>query len=232
MRTLHLAALAGSLVLTSALAGGCLRTTQFRCDVDTDCTGGTGGRCEPEGFCSFFDSACSGTQQRFADSAGSLSNTCVGGGDPDVDGGVDAPDVPDDGPPATGCPAGYAAVTGADPNHRYMLIATPGDWPAAANSCVASAPGRAYLAIPDDATELAALRNQLIAAPYWVGISDRTTENTFLNTKNMPQAFLPWAAGEPDDGMGGQDCVVARNATEIATQKCNDSFPAICECEP
>lgn len=231
MRSLRLlVTVVSSFVVASALAG-CLRSTQFRCDVDTDCTGGTGGRCEPEGFCSFFDSSCSGTQQRFADSAGSLSNTCVGG-DPGVDGGVDAPDAPGDGPPASGCPAGYAAVTGADPNHRYMLIATPTDWPAAANSCVASAPGRAYLVIPDDAAELAALRAQLIAAPYWVGISDRTTENTFLNTKSMPQAFLPWAAGEPDDGMGGQDCVAALNATEIATQKCNDTFPAICECEP
>ena len=61
------------------------------------------------------------------------------------------------------------------------------------------------------------------------------TENTFVTVKGGTPPFLPWntAAGEPDDTMGGQDCVSGLMANPlIQTDKCSDTLPAVCECEP
>jgi len=215
------------LILVTAISAGCLRQTEFRCDTNAEC--GAAGRCEAEGFCSFFDGACSGTQQRFGESAGTFANQCVGGGGSGDDGGVDSPGTNDDGP--AGCPSGYDPLAGA-PGHLYKRVIVGDNWSGQHNSCVATAPGRAYLAIPDDAAELQALFTLAGVATSWVGINDLQTENTFVNVKGVPQIFLPWASGEPDDTQGGQDCVAAVSATQIVTEKCNTVFAAICECEP
>ena len=228
LRTLILA----SLVLASLLASvGCLRQTTFHCNNNTDC--GATGVCEAQGLCSFPDSTCTGSQQRFGDSAGSLANQCVDGGNPMVDAGdiIDAPPLID-GPDidaAGGCPSGYNALTGA--NHLYKLVPTA-TWNAQDAGCKATSPSSAYLAIPDDAAELAAFATLAVTGKFWVGITDSATEGTFLTVKGAPQVFLPWAPGEPDDGMGGQDCVSGISATQIETDKCSTQFPAICECEP
>jgi hypothetical protein len=215
------------LLLIPLVLAGCLRTTEFRCDEDTQCSGG---RCEPQGYCSFFDPACDGTQQRFGDSAGSLSNVCVTPGGGDVDAGNDAP--PGDAPPVTGCPSGYAEVPGATPGRRYQLLATPRDWLTQRDACAATS-SSAYLFIPDNAEELLAIRNELVQVKYWLGIDDRVAEGVFQNSKLEMQTFLPWAPGEPDDNMGGQDCVAGLgNGTQISTERCGQQFPAVCECEP
>jgi hypothetical protein len=59
----------------------------FKCSSSTDCTGGAGGTCEPDGFCSFTDPNCTASGRRYGDLAGSQSNDCVGG----QDAGTDAP---------------------------------------------------------------------------------------------------------------------------------------------
>jgi hypothetical protein len=215
------------------LSAGCLRSTQFQCESNEQC-GGNGARCEPGvGFCSFPDPGCS-SGFKFGEASGSLSNTCVGGDVPG-DGGVDdgAPDI--DAPPA-GCPADYITLPNTLADHRYKLVTTERNWNAAKADCEASAPGSAYLAIPDELSELQSMNTQGAALRYWVGITDAATEGTFLNVKGMPQAFLPFdtANGEPDDGNGGntQDCVSRIESTDlIATDKCNLAFAYICECE-
>lgn len=209
-----------------ALSAGCLRTTSFVCESDTQC--GAGGRCQPVGFCSFADGNCAGGQ-RFGDAAGSLSNTCVGD-DGGVDAGVDAPTDPDatDAPPA-GCPAGYATLTEAPPTQKYKLVTTLANWDTGQNLCVADKPGGGtYLAIPDDATELAAI-STLTAAKYWIGVNDKATENTFVNVKGMP-AFTMFGAGEPND-QGNQDCVAVLNNL-MSTEKCGaTALVYVCECD-
>ncbi|MCC6995209.1 MAG: DNRLRE domain-containing protein [Deltaproteobacteria bacterium] len=77
-----------ALVLLSVAA--CSEVRPFRCQVTEQC--GAGGRCEPEGYCSFVDPDC-GSGRRFGEqSPGALANLCVGAGTGSDAGSADADD--------------------------------------------------------------------------------------------------------------------------------------------
>jgi hypothetical protein len=213
-------------VFVAVLTAGCLRTTEFRCASGSEC--GAGGICEPVGFCSVPNAECPGTGRSYGDSAGQgLSNTCVpaGGPGPGIDAGVDAPPI--DGMTNTGCPSGYNPINGSA--HRYKLLSDV-SWDEAKTMCDLTSKA-AYLAVPDDATELANLAT--VATPrFWVGIDDKATPNAFVTQKGVPATFKPWGSGEPDNTPPGQDCVDAISGTQIATDKCSTRQDAVCECEP
>ena len=80
-----------------------------------------------------------------------LSNTCVPADDAGSDDSVERPiDGPMDGLAMIGCPSDYAAVAGSA--HVYKMIAAA-TWDEARIACKATSTS-AYLAVPDDATEL------------------------------------------------------------------------------
>jgi hypothetical protein len=112
------------------------------------------------------------------------------------------------------------------PGHLYFKGTSTVAWLAAATGCRAHQ--RAFLAVPDDAAELAALQ-ALAAGTFWVGISDRLTEGTFVAETGGAPTFLSWKNGEPD-AVGDQDCVEA-TATTISTDDCTGSRLFVCECE-
>jgi hypothetical protein len=87
-----------ALALAALALCGCLRSTQFTCELDSDCGGGS---CEPTGFCSFIDSACA-SGSRYGELSGSLSNQCV-----------DDSLLPDAAPDTPAVCAGYELLTGA-----------------------------------------------------------------------------------------------------------------------
>lgn len=214
------------LLLLALALGGCLRQTQFQCETDSAC--GTGGACESTGYCSFADKNCD-SGRRYADSAGPNAGQCTGGGGGSavVDAGV-IDGRPIDAPP--GCPASFTTVTGAG-THVYKVIATADSWTKQQMACRAFTPN-AYLMVPDDAAELAAVDAIANAARYWVGINDIATEGVFINLTNTPQTFLPWQPPAPDN-MGNQDCVEAISASNtINDEKCTAMRPAVCECAP
>jgi hypothetical protein len=195
------------LVAAAASLAGCLRTTEFRCQGDADC--GTGGTCEPVGYCSVPDPQCAGTGRSFSDSAGQgLSSTCVGG------------------MAAIGCPADFVAVAGS--KHRYKRLAAM-SWDQAKVVCE-QASTAAYLLVPDDATELDNLA-AVASPPFWIGVDDQATPGAFVTPRSAPAPFLPWATGEPSTRPGA-DCVRASSATRIATDLCSARHAAVCECEP
>ena len=218
MRTLFLLVLIAS--------AGCLRKTEFRCEADEDCTG-TGGKCEVTQFCSFSDTGCA-NGQRYGDFAGTFSGHCVGELPMDDAGIDDGPDI--DTPPG-GCPATYATLPNAGA-HVYLRVTNNASWTTQRDRCVTDG---AYLAIPDNEAELTAITTAGAATLTWVGISDTMTEGNYQTVKNSAATYLPWdtAGGEPDDTMGGQDCVSAQMANPlIQTDKCQDANIAVCECEP
>ncbi len=219
-----------TLLLLALLCTGCLPRTEFRCMTNDQCN--PGGTCQPVGYCSFVDSACE-SGQRFGELAGPVAGQCVGeqgGGD----GGIDGP--PGDGP-AAGCPADYMPLAGGPAGHIYKKAPQNLNWTGQFDFCRGTS-ARAYLAVPNDVTELMNL-HALAAGTFWVGINDRVVETVYVEPETGGTAtFLPWAAGEPDNGggggSGGEDCVAA-TATTISDEACaggGSNRPAVCECNP
>jgi hypothetical protein len=160
-----------------------------------------------------------------------LSNTCVPINDSAPDAGVDgANDGPNGGPidggPVTKCSSSYAPVAGSA--HFYKALSNV-TWDEARMMCNLTSQA-AYLAIPDDATELANLAI-LASPPFWIGIDDQASSGDFVTQKCVPAMFLPWGPGQPDTEPLN-DCVDAISATQIATEKCANKHAAVCECEP
>ena len=219
-------------------SAGCLRSPEFRCQSDGEC--GAGGVCEPIGYCSSPNAACAGTGRSFGDSAGGLSNTCVPAGSPGptpdagvridagiaIDAGV-AIDAAIDAVPAAPCSSGYAPIGGS--LHLYKVFNND-SWDRAARDCKLTGT-TAYLAIPDDAGELADLVSLATTSDVWVGIDDKQQSGTFVTQKGAPATFLPWDEDQPEQG-GGKDCVQTVSSTKIATDRCNSSRAVVCECEP
>jgi lectin-like protein len=221
------------LVLANA---ACLRKTEFQCSDDSSC--GAAGKCETTGFCSFANADCP-SGRSYDQSAGSLAGECVGGGNPTDDGGVvDAPsNTGDDGSmtdaPTTGCPSGYAALTGAQAGHLYKVLATPQNWATQEAGCQATTLA-SHLAVPDDLAELTAL-DTAAGMNYWLGITDSAQEGVYRNVLGAIQTFLPWEAGAPNNAGGGQgeDCVEGLPPQhQINDRRCQDKLPAVCECVP
>lgn len=231
MRAAWLLALSLSLAvgLAATLPAGCLKQTEFRCATNEQCT--PNGTCEAVGYCSFPDSACG---QRFGDSAGPYANQCVDNNPVGSDGGVDGSPMID-APPAATCPSNFMALPNDATNpHRYARAPASLNWTQQQTYC-ANVSTKAYLAIPDDATELTGLAMVAGATPFWVGISDITTENTFVTVLGATATFLPWTAGQPDGGTT-ENCVAA-TATNFSDEKCSGggqtaNRPAVCECVP
>jgi hypothetical protein len=223
-----------TMLVVALLATGCLPKTEYKCAANGDCAAG-GSICEPTGYCSFADTSCA-SGQRYGELSGTYANQCVegAGGDAgvDVDAAVDAqPDAP-----AVNCPASYTTMVGV---HYYRAIAATATWQAQRTACAADG-ANTYLAVPDDQAELTGIVMAGGVARVWVGIDDQTTEGTYATVRGgtVPANSPLWDVGEPDDdplvGAGPGDCVVAvdTNGNQIADDRCDRTYPAVCECEP
>lgn len=203
-------------LIAIALAGGCLRDTQFHCTADTQC--GAGGTCDPGlGYCTVPDSNCV-MGRRYSEYSGPYTNRCVL---PVVgDGGIDGP----------GCAPGFSALPGV-PTHMYQLITTPADFTTQRQACAMKG-GITYLTIPDDQNELQALVTLAAQPAVWVGIDDIIAEGNYMTVRGQPATFLPWAPGQPDNAPPAENCIAALSSAQLDDQKCTISQLAICECEP
>jgi hypothetical protein len=227
------------IVIAMLAAAGCVRGAgAYECSSAAQCQrDGVQGRCESVSVCSFPDPACA-SGQRFGDYSGEYANQCVGDANELPDAGMpDGPAAPDGSNPDASmtdammlsCPVGYAAMPGVT-THLYRKVVTAAGWSTHMTACATDG-ANAYLAIPNDATELAALVT-LANADVWVGITDTATEGTFQTVRGAIATFLPWSASEPDNN-GNQDCVGAKKDDgKLETLQCTTSHVAICECEP
>jgi hypothetical protein len=72
---------------------------------------------------------------------------------------------------------------------------------------------------------------QLVDVPkIWIGVNDVDLEGHFVLVTGGPATFLPWAAGEPNNAMGSEDCVELVGA-QLNDDSCDTSLPFLCECE-
>ena len=90
----------------------------------------------------------------------------------------------------------------------------------------------AYLAIPDDAAELADIVSVATTTPVWIGVDDKQQRDAFVTQKGAQAQFLPWDQDEPNQDPPAKDCVRAVSASKIATDRCGTMHAVVCECEP
>ena len=210
------------ILLLAACLVSCVKTTAFQCEGDSSRCSGTGARCEADGFCSVPAANCSSGFQ-YSDTAGDLAGTCVGG-EPTPDG--PTPDAPVDTP--TGCDADFATLTNGNAGHKYKLITVAGAWLAQQDTvCVTTHHG--YLAVPDDAAELAALAGLACNVDLWVGVSDRATEGDYREVlTNTVYTSLP--IDDNNGNQNAQDCVGSKGGTTLETDDCDVTRVVVCEC--
>jgi hypothetical protein len=104
------------------------------------------------------------------------------------------------------------------------------DWPSASQSCQARGEGW-QLADPNDAAENAFL-DSLSYSTLWLGISDRTTEGTWLTSRGRTlngSTYASWLPGEPNGSLPTADCLESRDGGVWNDEDCGVAFPSVCE---
>lgn len=232
---------AGPIFLAATSLAGCLKNNGFNCAENggTPSCSSPNALCEPEGFCSIPNASCASGRE-FDSSAGSRAGECTSGGVP-TDDGVDMPVNGDADAPVdmqTGdckTDVNYVEIVGGQTGHKYKLITTKDRWVDQLN--IACNPDGAYLAIPDDATELQAIfdTDQGNNGTMWLGVSDRATEGTIVDSKGNAYNALALVGNG-----NNEDCATtADGVAPLVLEKCGDgggsgttSLIAVCECDP
>jgi hypothetical protein len=201
------AALTPSVVIALLALPACRIHETFACTLDEHC--GASGRCEPAGYCSFPDGACA-EGRRYDEHAGAdLAGRCVS---------------------SPACPASYTVLVPGS-GSRYRAVTQPASWSAAQGDCEDDGAG-AHLAVIGSELERSGA-GALVGDDFWIGLSDRVTEGTFRWVTGAATPFTAWAAGQPDEDGGDEDCVEQKRMTMPGwhDQPCTDLLAYVCECD-
>jgi hypothetical protein len=141
---------------------------------------------------------------------------------------------------AVACDGGDDRVVHPANGHCYMRFSTPTTWQAALASC-AQLGLRVQLATLTDADEHALLAALAGDADTWLGGTDVAVEGTWLWITGEPFGYQHWGVGEPNDGAGGEDCMILRkrgsqtdprfNVDTWDDRPCAHTYAFICERE-
>lgn len=156
----------------------------------------------------------------------------------DIDAAVDAAiDAPPDAPPmidARTCPSGYAPLPGAPATSQYRLFgntATGTSYSAAKGRCQSDG---THLVIVETAAEATAIGTVIQLDPtspyYWDGITDQTTENTWVTILGGAATYLPWDPGQPNGGRAA-NCALFDAQGHLYDFDCEGVEAFVCECE-
>lgn len=125
------------------------------------------------------------------------------------------------------CAATYSTPMGLS---RYRFSATPTDWDVAEHACEADGRG-SHLVVFNDTVEMNRVEAMVMGTEIWVGLTDRVTENAFLDVMGEPPSFLPgWQGGAPS--FSGPGCVQFNPVSRlIRDQACATQVAYVCECD-
>jgi hypothetical protein len=143
---------------------------------------------------------------------------------------TDAVEIADAAPPpadARVCPASFTVLPAT--GHAYRVRHGHQTWFQAEDTCESTGEG-IHLAVLDDAAELAAVLPLVDVPIIWLGVNDVDLEGHFVEVTGGPATFLPWGPGEPNNGMGSEDCVELI-ADKFNDDSCDTPLPFLCECE-
>ena len=125
------------------------------------------------------------------------------------------------------CVTSYTTMLPNEPGERYRLDMSQQIWSVAKANCEADG---AYLAIPDNANELADLW-ALSPTFTWLGETDQADGSTWITVLGTPATYFQWAAGQPDDTAPGQQCIETYGSGQMDDFFCNNGRQSICECD-
>ena len=112
----------------------------------------------------------------------------------------------------------------------YASFGTPLAWAAAETACVGL--GGHLATIPDAATN-AILKSIAPSLRGWIGVSDMTTEGTFVWVSGATDTYRNWTSGEPNDSGGNEDCGEIYNTTgQWNDNTCTSLAPYLCSVVP
>jgi Lectin C-type domain/Putative metal-binding motif len=140
--------------------------------------------------------------------------------DNDCDGAID------DGLQTCGCTS--AAFMG----HKYLFCPTSLPWDAARAACASA--GMHLVAIGSQGEDNFVFNgaNMISHGKWWIGLNDIAQEGKFAWDGGGPVTFTNWAAGEPNDSGGNEDCVqINRYFPEKTWNDEPCSFPLSFVCE-
>jgi len=118
-----------------------------------------------------------------------------------------------------------------DGDRAYAFCPPPTDFDGARTGCMAF--GGDLVKI-DDAAELGFITGSDVPASggvggYFIGANDRDAEGQFVWTDGSPVVFTNWAAGEPNDAGGAEDCTEMNVDSGIWNDVGCDARAFICE---
>jgi hypothetical protein len=123
------------------------------------------------------------------------------------------------------CPPGYAPIPNAPALYRY--VGTGDDWLAAEQDCENDGIDVSHLVVFDNTAERNAVDNE-IADDFWIGISDRNTEGTWIAVNGQANPVTGGLGG----GNTARNCARVKNANgAIEDQECLDVDAYVCECD-
>ena len=108
---------------------------------------------------------------------------------------------------------------------RYRVVSSPRQWQVAEVDCESDG---GHLAIPDDAAEEAWILDQTAG---WLGITDHTTEGTFLGVTGQVASYTNFDLGEPNNSNNDEDCVEVRGDLKWNDSGCSVTREYVCECD-
>jgi len=151
-----------------------------------------------------------------------------------------------DATPMADCPAGYGPIKGIGMYRPVEGAGADRSWQAAAVDCNddddAGGPYRLFthLVVLGDETERTTITGAgtPITGNTWIGLSDLTTEGTYVWVTSEPTGGYPmvgmkppWDTDDPDDAGGNEDCIRFKNNYTLEDKPCTDKLSYVCECD-
>ncbi len=112
-------------------------------------------------------------------------------------------------------------------HHAYRFVKHLVDWNGAVAECAAMG---GHLATVSSTAE-----NDFIASyeygDMWLGANDIAVDGAFVWITGEPFSFMAWAAGEPNNAGGPEDCLQQRRGLGWNDSNCAALFGYVCEIE-